>query len=233
MNMNMNSDQRNYLFSQLDHYRQSWVAGCFAYRSFDRAEELLHLEIFERFVRATPDCFARSTLFGHVTGSAMVVNAGLNRVLLTHHRKLGKWLQLGGHADDEIHPDRIALREACEESGLQDLVLMGSVPINPFDLDIHRIPARQEVPAHYHYDIRFLLLADDAKPIQCSAESNDLRWVSLEAAYGFTTERSMHRQFDKLAFFRENSLLPAPLAGYLGPQNLADPDDRKGHAAHP
>ena len=203
-------DPRAGLLAQLDHYRQSWAAGLFAYHGYNGLDEHQHLDLIERFVSMTPACFARTTLAGHVTGSAMVTNAALDKVLLTHHRKLDKWLQLGGHADDDIHPESIALREAKEESGLQELKLLrferGLSPWHdeptPFDLDVHLIPERKEVPAHYHYDVRFLIIADDAAPIACSDESNDLRWFSVEQAHGCTKEQSMHRQFAKLAFLR-------------------------------
>ena len=206
-----NQDERVYLLSQLREYRNSWVQGKFCYPGFNEREEFEHLQTFERFVNETPRCFARSTLAGHVTGSALVTDAALSQVLLTHHRKLGKWLQLGGHADADVHPERIALREAREESGLGNLALLpyesffllGSCETIPFDLDIHVIPERKDTPAHTHYDIRFLLIADASQPIHRSEESNDLGWIAVDEAYGLTGERSMHRQFDKLVFLRD------------------------------
>ena len=73
------------------------------------------------FVRAHPDCLARTCAPGHLTGSAWIVSPDRRRTLLTHHRKLGKWLQLGGHADGDADLLAVALREAREESGLRGL----------------------------------------------------------------------------------------------------------------
>jgi 8-oxo-dGTP pyrophosphatase MutT (NUDIX family) len=129
------------------------------------------------FVRAHPDCFERSCVPGHVTGSAWLLSSDHERVLLTHHRKLGRWLQLGGHADGDADSLRVALREAREESGLsriEPLALDGD-PI-PLDVDIHEIPARGDEPAHLHHDIRYLLVAAPAQEIAISDESVDLRW---------------------------------------------------------
>lgn len=84
------------------------------------------------------------------------MNAAGTHVLLTHHRKLGAWFQLGGHADGESDVSKVALQEALEESGLQDLELVGE---HIFDIDIHLIPARKGDPDHYHFDVRFLVRA--------------------------------------------------------------------------
>lgn len=129
-----------------------------------------------QFICNTPDCFERSQKTGHITGSAWLVNPGGNKVLLTLHHKLGRWMQTGGHADGDSNPLRVALREAGEESGIS-----GIVPVNRdiFDIDIHLIPARPEKgeSAHYHYDIRYLLQAPH-EIFVISPESDDLAWWS-------------------------------------------------------
>ena len=73
-----------------------------------------------------------------------------DRVLLAHHRKLGRWLQPGGHSDGDPDTLAVALREAREESGLDVQALDDAI----FDLDLHRIPARDREPAHLHFDVR-------------------------------------------------------------------------------
>jgi len=80
-------------------------------------------------VTAHPDCLLRSCLPGHVTGSAWIVSPDRSQTLLTLHRKLGKWLQLGGHADGDPNLLAVAMREAVEESGLRSLrAVRPSVP---------------------------------------------------------------------------------------------------------
>src|SRR5688500_13307290 len=86
------------------------------------ADDERHARDIERFVRSTPAGFGRSHTLGHITGAAWLVDAEGRRVLLTHHRKLNKWLQLGGHADGEADVRAVALREAEEESGLFGIV---------------------------------------------------------------------------------------------------------------
>ena len=146
------------------------------------------------FIRRQPTCFERDCFDdGHVTGSAWIVCPRRLRVLLTHHRKLGKWLQLGGHSDGDAATSRVAMREAEEESGLSVRLLGDGI----FDLDIHTIPAHGIEPVHKHYDIRFLFEADDAKPLVVSHESQDLRWISLEEVGALTQEQSIQRMVTK------------------------------------
>jgi len=134
-------------------------------------------------VESRPDCFERSCLPGHVTGSAWVLSADRRRFLLAHHRKLGRWLQLGGHADGETDVAAVALREAAEESGLGPFLLLGAgdpEPPLPIDVDVHRIPARSSEPTHEHHDLRFALVALRGEARVCS-ESNALRWFEMDA----------------------------------------------------
>ena len=107
----------------------------------------------KEFVEKSALCFERDHFEpGHVTGSAWLVDPDGGSVLLTHHRKLGSWFQLGGHSDGDPDTLRVALREATEESGIE-----GIVPVSQeiFDIDVHEIPANSREPTHLHFDVRF------------------------------------------------------------------------------
>jgi 8-oxo-dGTP pyrophosphatase MutT (NUDIX family) len=142
------------------------------------------------FVAAHDDALERTCRAGHVTASAWIVEPSRTRALLTHHRKLGKWLQLGGHVDGESDVRAAALREAHEESGLHSLRFVTTAV---YDLDVHPIPARPHEPAHDHYDVRFLLEADAAEPLTVSGESHELAWVPLGALAAYGADESVLR----------------------------------------
>ena len=122
------------------------------------------------------DAYQRDHLPGHMTGSAWILNQTHTKVLLTHHAKLNRWLQPGGHADGNEDIADVALKEAVEETGLQSLKLLKP---DFFDIDIHSIPARKGFPEHQHFDVRFVFEADEAEDFIVSEESHDLAWVSL------------------------------------------------------
>jgi 8-oxo-dGTP pyrophosphatase MutT (NUDIX family) len=147
-----------------------------------------------RFVEAHCECLLRTCASGHLTGSAWIVSPDRRRTLLTHHHKLDKWLQLGGHADGDGDLLAVAMREAKEESGLTRLrAIRGAI----FDLDRHWIPERKGEPAHYHYDCRFLIEADPDERLTVSSESKDLAWVELERVTALNDEESMARMVRK------------------------------------
>lgn len=132
---------------------------------------------FAAFVHAHPRCCDRALAVGHLTTSSWVVDRQGTRTLLTHHRKLDRWLQPGGHVEDgDGDLATAALREASEETGL--IGLAGEPEI--FDLDRHWIPARRGEPGHWHYDVRFVVRAGDDEAFVVSDESHALAWVPVQ-----------------------------------------------------
>ncbi|MDO0788178.1 NUDIX hydrolase [Xanthomonas campestris pv. campestris] len=150
---------------------------------------------FEQLLDDATDPFVRERVEGHFTGSAWVVGADGTRTLLTHHRKLQRWLQLGGHADGDRDLAQVALREAQEESGLNGLTLADGLL---FDLDRHWIPARGEVAGHWHYDARYVVVAGVDETFQVSEESLALAWRPIaELLADPELDPSMRRMAEK------------------------------------
>ena len=147
---------------------------------------------FAAFAAAHDDCLLRTCAPGHITASAWILSPDGERALLTHHRKLGRWLQLGGHVDGEPHVARAALREAQEESGMAEFGLPAG-DREPIDLDIHPIPAHGREPAHLHYDVRFVLVAGAGQQLRVSDESHALRWFPVAELESVLEEESVLR----------------------------------------
>lgn len=164
-----------------------------AARALDAHEASITAETIV-FIKGHEDCLLRKCAPGHLTGSAWIVSPDRSRVLLTHHLKLEKWLQLGGHADGDGDLLAVALREAGEESGL---VGIRAVTHEIFDVDRHWIPPRKSDPGHYHYDLRFLLEADPTGVLEISNESKDLTWVALSEVAALNPEESIARMVRK------------------------------------
>jgi 8-oxo-dGTP pyrophosphatase MutT (NUDIX family) len=164
-------------------------------------EEAHAVEETIAFIGSHPDCLLRSCLEGHLTGSAWIVSADRRRTLLTHHGKLGKWLQLGGHADGDSDLLAVALREATEESGLSRLTVVES---RLFDVDRHWIGDRGAEPGHWHHDLRFLIEADPSEPLQISSESKALGWVEIVDVATLNPEESMARMVRKTLALRRS-----------------------------
>ena len=143
------------------------------------------------FYQNNKNCFCKDNIKGHFTGSAWIVNSRKDHILMTHHKKLNMWLQLGGHADGEKDLIKVALKEAKEESGFQEFNLLSK---DIFDLDIHEIEAMNNEPRHLHYDVRFLLEADpNEHKIIVSDESHDVKWIPIKNVINYNSEESIKR----------------------------------------
>lgn len=154
------------------------------------ADQVLLRERMLAFIDRYPwDAHLRSRLEGHLTASALVVDADFERVLLLRHKKLGKWLQPGGHCDGDANLPAVALRECLEETGIEGL----EVDPRPIDLDIHPIPARPEAPAHLHFDTRFLVVAPPGAAPRQNHESEEVRFFERHQALEIAGDDSLRR----------------------------------------
>lgn len=125
------------------------------------------------FVDIHDDALHRSCRTGHLTGSALVVDAAGERVVMLHHRKLRRWLQPGGHCDGDANLAAVALREATEETGMPGL------RVHPVavDLDVHEVDPPGDGP-HLHLDARYLVVVPPGADPVGNHESTDIRWAT-------------------------------------------------------
>jgi len=141
------------------------------------------------------NCFNKYNKIGHITASAFIVDYKKENTLLTYHKKLNKWLQLGGHIEIcDISIYQSALREAYEESSLNSLCFVSK---DIFDIDIHLINYKLG-NSHYHFDLRFLLKADIYENFKISNESINLKWINLNTLDKYNPNWSMLKMRQKI-----------------------------------
>lgn len=176
-------------------HRQQLLRLLDAYRT-PFLEEAAMVEKTRRFVLENEQCFDRQLRHGHVSGSAWVVNPLRTHVFLLHHRKLNLWLQPGGHADSNHDIIDVALSETAEEAGV-DPANVRLLSQTIFDVDVHTVHETPVDPRHEHYDIRFLVELDDAKPLPGNNESYAVTWVPLNQVMRLNNFRSTFRMVQK------------------------------------
>jgi hypothetical protein len=170
--------------------------------------------IYTRFLDNDPTAFDRSNTYGHFTGSALVVDPTAGKVLLTHHAKMQKWIQLGGHCDGIRDPFFVAWKEAYEESGLKHIVPAFD---GIFDLSLHTTPKYKDVPEHLHYDVRYLFFADASEGFVKSEESLDLVWADLGRVCDYSRSQAVLRLEMKAIHYLERTRGFDRPSGYVEP----------------
>ncbi|WP_128434529.1 NUDIX hydrolase [Streptomyces cyaneus] len=141
-------------------------------KSYEDQQQLR--QAYLEHLEAHPDGMWKACGDGHITASALVIDPARGRVLLTLHKKLRMWLQMGGHCEPmDASLEAAALREATEESGVAGLTLL---PGGPVRLDRHPIPA----PCHWHFDVQYAVLAPQDAEHAISEESLDVRWFAYD-----------------------------------------------------
>ena len=136
---------------------------------------------------------------GHFTASAFVLSPDRQRLLLIHHRRLGAWLQPGGHVEPEDENlEAAARREVAEETGVTALVPFSA---GIFDVDAHLIPPSPKEAGHVHFDVRHAYLAEDERVV-ASTEVGGVRWVPLPEVCRLNPEQSISRPVQLLSASR-------------------------------
>lgn len=151
-----------------------------SYIPFDEQEEK-DKDYFLRFINTFDNILTRDNIFGHFSASAFVVNKDKNKMVVVYHIINDGWIYPGGHADGEIDLLSVAIREVEEETGLKTRVLDDKIyAIQANSVQSH-IKNKKFVSAHTHFDVIYLLEADDTIPlVYREDESKGVKWLHLK-----------------------------------------------------
>lgn len=180
-------------------FKEKLIEDLEHYYTTDKKEQEMVLDTLE-FLKQNDDVFGKRNPKGHITGSTWIVNKEYTKCLLTHHRKLNIWVQLGGHTEKNETVFESAYREGIEESGYDKLI---EVSREIFDVDVHLIPKKKD-PAHFHYDIRYMFIADSEENFTVSEESHDLKWIELKDIKDYTLDEAVLRMVRKMEVYVGN-----------------------------
>lgn len=177
--------------SQYNFYEEEFnkfLSKIMLYETFSEEDEDIRDKFLE--ILKSPECFFREHLPYHVTSSGFVVNADKSKAFILKHKKLGMWLQPGGHNDGCPNSEYVALKECYEETNATSLEIENR---EIFDLDIHEIPSSDGSPSHFHYDIRYLVISKD-EDLSGNEESTEVKWIEKNST-GY--HRGLQKMIDK------------------------------------
>jgi 8-oxo-dGTP pyrophosphatase MutT (NUDIX family) len=159
------------------------IAMLDAHQTTDEKEQH-DIAFIKQLIQTHPNIMNMNCEVAHLTASAIIVDLISHKTLLHFHKRLNRWLQVGGHGDYETDFSQVALREAQEETGLPDLAFYPlSKPILPIDYDAHIFPKRGDIPEHYHLDFRYVLTTRQPDAVSPEdGESVEFKWLTFDEA---------------------------------------------------
>lgn len=191
---------------QLQPVREQFFSMLDAHQTDDDKEQR-DIATIKQLLHEHPNIMNMNCEVGHITASAIIVDTTSHQVLLHFHKRLKRWLQVGGHPDYETDMSQVALREATEETGLTDLSFFPAQdqPI-PIDYDVHTIPQNKSYPEHLHLDFRYILTTHQPDSLAPeSGESTQFQWLTFDEALAMDDkiDYSLRRLIQKTQIFFE------------------------------
>lgn len=164
--------------------------------------DLNNKQSFVGFLESGVNLYSRLNEWGHLTGSAWIVNQDMTQVLLIMHGKYKIWVAPGGHVDHDEIPLEAAIRETEEEVGVMGRLTLATI----FDVDVHKIPysEKKNEPEHWHADVRFLMHGDNNIITDLNLEEcDDVQWFDIDSLAINSESNNLKRMAIKTIKHRE------------------------------
>ena len=179
---------------------EDWNQTIKGYAPKDEREAAEKAEMLTLIDREGERLLTRDCAYAHVTASSIIVNRARTKTLMAFHKIYQSWAWTGGHADGETDLLHVAMREAQEETGIEQLKLLGngaaSLEILPVWAHVKRGKA---VGSHLHLNVSYLFEADDALPLRVAEDENSaVGWIDIDRMEKYVSERDMLPTYKKL-----------------------------------
>ena len=176
----------------------NWIKEIENYVPFNAQEESDKKIILDA-IRNHSNILTRDNEIMHITSSCYILNKTRDKVLMIYHRIYNSWSWTGGHADGDDNLLHIAIKEAKEETGIQNLNLI--IP-NIFSLDILTVEGHYKkgkfVSPHLHLSVAYLFEGDEnTKLILNEEETKGVKWIPISEIHNACTEDKMIKLYDK------------------------------------
>lgn len=147
-------------------------------------------ELILNYIKNNDDVLYRSNEYAHMTSSSLIFNKSLDKILMVHHNIYNTWSWTGGHSDGETDLLQTALREAKEETGVEDiypisenLITLDILPVIP------HIKKGKFVSAHLHFTASYAFIADENSRLTVKEDENSgIRWVKINELEKYSNE---------------------------------------------
>ena len=163
-------------------------------------QEISDKELMLKYIDIFDDVLTRENKMCHFTSSSWIVNKDRTKVLMIYHNIYKSWAWTGGHADGDSDLLNVALKEAKEETGLNNLKLLsdGIYGLQILTVDSH-IKRGKFISSHLHLDCCFLFEANEEDELKIKEDENSgVKWFKIDEATKITNEEKMKPIYEKL-----------------------------------
>jgi len=178
---------------------EKWIKDIIAFKPLTEQEEVDQKLIVD-FIKKNDNSLTRDNKVAHVSSSGFILNKRMDKALMVYHKIYRSWSWTGGHADGESDLLKVALEEAREETGIENVKPLTEKIVT---LDVLPVPSHFKhgkfVSAHLHLSIAYVLIADDTDRLVVKVDENSgVKWMKIKDIEKEVNELDMKLVYNKL-----------------------------------